>query len=131
MNDGLLDLTIGREMPNVYGLVLFGCACLGGRHGFSSLVSYHQVREMRVECKSDTYAQIDGEVFKFDAGKIIDLSMVPQALQGPRARGVPGRQETALRPPRGGAGTGTAAPHPAAGGSGGGVGRALAGSRPG
>jgi diacylglycerol kinase (ATP) len=81
MNDGLLDLTLGREMPNVYGLVLFGCACLGGRHGFSSLVSYHQVREMRVECKSDTYAQIDGEVFKFDAGKVINLSTVPQALK--------------------------------------------------
>jgi len=81
MNDGLLDLTVGREMPNLYGLVLFGCACLGGRHGFSSLVSYHQVREMRVECKSDTYAQIDGEVFKFDAGKVINLSMVPQALK--------------------------------------------------
>ena len=81
MNDGLLDLTVGREMPNLYGLVLFGCACLGGRHGFSSLVSYHQVREMRVECKSDTYAQIDGEVFRFDAGKVINLSMVPQALK--------------------------------------------------
>ncbi|MEW6555640.1 MAG: diacylglycerol kinase family protein [Actinomycetota bacterium] len=81
MNDGLLDLTVGREMPNLYGLVLFGFACMGGRHGFSSLVSYHQVREMRVECKSDTYAQIDGEVFKFEAGKIINLSMVPQALK--------------------------------------------------
>jgi len=81
MNDGLLDLTVGRGMPNVYGLVLFGFACMGGRHGFSSLVSYHQVREMRVECKSDTYAQIDGEVYKFDAGKIINLSVVPQVLK--------------------------------------------------
>lgn len=81
MNDGLLDLTIGREMPNVYGLVLFGFACMGGRHGFSRLVSYHQVRSMRVECKTDTYAQIDGEVYKFDAGRIINLSVVPQALR--------------------------------------------------
>ena len=81
MNDGLLGLTIGREMPNFYGLVLFAFACLNGRHGFSRLVSYHQVRNMRVECKSDTYAQIDGEVFKFDAGKIINISMVPQALK--------------------------------------------------
>ncbi|MBN2026707.1 MAG: diacylglycerol kinase family lipid kinase [Actinobacteria bacterium] len=81
MNDGLLGLTIGREMPNVYGLVLFAFACLNGRHGFSRLVSYHQVRSMRVECKSDTYAQIDGEVFKFDAGKVINISVVPQALK--------------------------------------------------
>jgi hypothetical protein len=81
MNDGLLGLTIGREMPNVYGLVLFGFACLNGRHGFSRLVSFHQVRSMRVECKSDTYAQIDGEVYKFDAGKVINLSVVPQALK--------------------------------------------------
>jgi diacylglycerol kinase (ATP) len=81
MNDGLLGLTIGREMPNVYGLVLFGFACLGGRHGFSRKVSYHEVREMRIECKSDTYAQIDGEVFKFDEGKVINLSVVPQALR--------------------------------------------------
>jgi YegS/Rv2252/BmrU family lipid kinase len=81
MNDGLLDLTVGREMPNLYGLVLFGFACLGGRHGFSSLVSYHQVREMRIECKSDTYAQIDGEVYRFGAGKVINLSMVPRALK--------------------------------------------------
>ncbi len=81
MNDGLLDLTIGREMPNVYGLILFGFACMGGRHGFSSLVSYHQVHSMRVECKSETYAQIDGEVYRFDAGKIINLSVVPQALK--------------------------------------------------
>lgn len=81
MNDGLLNLTIGREMPNVYGLVLFGFACMGGRHGFSKLVSYHQVRSMRVECKSDTYAQIDGEVYKFDAGKVIEISIVPQALR--------------------------------------------------
>jgi diacylglycerol kinase (ATP) len=81
MNDGLLDLTVGREMPNLYGLVLFGFACLGGRHGFSSLVSYHQVREMRIECKSDTFAQIDGEVYRFDTGKVINLSMVPQALK--------------------------------------------------
>lgn len=81
MNDGLLGLTIGREMPNVYGLVLFGFACLNGRHGFSRLVSYHQVRKMRVECKSDTYAQIDGEVYKFDAGKVINLAVVPQALK--------------------------------------------------
>lgn len=81
MNDGLLDLTVGREMPNVYGLALFGFACLGGRHGFSKLVSYHQVREMRVECKSDTYAQIDGEVYRFDAGKVINLSVVPRALK--------------------------------------------------
>jgi len=81
MNDGLLSLTIGREMPNVYGLVLFAFACLNGRHGFSRLVSYHEVRSMRIECKSDTYAQIDGEVFKFDAGKIINISVVPQALK--------------------------------------------------
>ncbi len=81
MNDGLLDLTVGKEMPNFYGLVLFAFACMGGRHGFSSLVSYHQVREMRVECKSDTYAQIDGEVFRFDAGKVIHLSVVPQVLK--------------------------------------------------
>jgi len=81
MNDGILDLTIGTEMPNVYGLVLFGFACLGGRHGFSSLVSFHQVRNMRIECKSDTYAQIDGEVYKFDSGRVINLSMVPQALK--------------------------------------------------
>jgi diacylglycerol kinase (ATP) len=81
MNDGILGLTIGREMPNLYGLVLFGFACLGGRHGFSRLVSYHQVRNMRIECKSDTYAQIDGEVFKFDAGRIINLSVIPQVLK--------------------------------------------------
>jgi len=81
MNDGLLDLTVGREMPNVYGLVLFAFACLGGGHGFSKLVSYHQVREMRVECRSDTYAQIDGEVYKFEAGKIINLSVVRGALK--------------------------------------------------
>lgn len=81
MNDGMLDLTVGREMPNVYGLVLFGFACMGGRHGFSSLVSYHQVREMRVECKSDTYAQIDGEVYRFEAGKVINLSVVRGALK--------------------------------------------------
>lgn len=81
MNDGLLGLTIGREMPNVYGLVLFLFACLGGRHGFSRKVSYHQVRKMRVECKTDTYAQIDGEVYKFDAGRVIELSVVPGALR--------------------------------------------------
>ena len=81
MNDGILGLTIGREMPNVYGLVLFGFACLGGRHGFSRKVSFHQVRRMRVECKTDTYAQIDGEVYKFDAGRVINLSVVPMALR--------------------------------------------------
>ncbi|MDI6830206.1 MAG: diacylglycerol kinase family lipid kinase [Actinomycetota bacterium] len=81
MNDGLLDLTIGREMPNVYGLLLFAFACMGGRHGFSRLVSYHQVRSMRVECKTETYAQIDGEVYKFDAGRVINLSVVPRALK--------------------------------------------------
>jgi diacylglycerol kinase (ATP) len=81
MNDGVLGLTIGREMPNLYGLVLFGFACLGGRQGFSRLISYHQVRNMRIECKSVTYAQIDGEVYKFDEGKVINLSVVPQALK--------------------------------------------------
>jgi diacylglycerol kinase (ATP) len=81
MNDGVLGLTIGREMPNVYGLVLFGFACLGGRHGFSRKVSYHQVRNMRVECKTDTYAQIDGEVFHFEKGRVINLSVVPEALK--------------------------------------------------
>jgi diacylglycerol kinase (ATP) len=81
MNDGLLGLTIGREMPNVYGLLLFAFACMGGRHGFSRKVSFHQVRQMRVECKTDTYAQIDGEVYKFDAGRVINLSVVPQALK--------------------------------------------------
>ncbi len=81
MNDGLLGLTIGTEMPNVYGLLLFAFACMGGRHGFSRKVSYHQVRQMRVECKSDTYAQIDGEVYKFDQGRVINLSVVPQALR--------------------------------------------------
>ncbi len=81
MNDGLLGLTIGKEVPNVYGLVLFGFACLGGRHGFSRKVSYHEVREMRIECKSDTYAQIDGEVFQFDEGRVINLSVVPQVLR--------------------------------------------------
>jgi len=81
MNDGILGLTIGREMPNVYGLVLFLFACLGGRHGFSRKVSFHQVRRMRVECKTDTYAQIDGEVYKFDAGRVIELSVVPGALK--------------------------------------------------
>jgi YegS/Rv2252/BmrU family lipid kinase len=81
MNDGILGLTIGREMPNVYGLVLFAFACMGGRHGFSRKVTYHQVRNMRVECKSDTYAQIDGEVYKFDAGRIINISVLPQALK--------------------------------------------------
>jgi len=81
MNDGVLGLTIGREMPNVYGLVLFGFACMGGRHGFSRKVSFHQVRRMRVECKTDTYAQIDGEVYRFDAGRVINLSVVPGALR--------------------------------------------------
>lgn len=81
MNDGILGLTIGREMPNVYGLVLFLFACMGGRHGFSRKVSFHQVRRMRVECKTDTYAQIDGEVYKFNAGRIIELSVVPGALK--------------------------------------------------
>jgi len=81
MNDGILGLTIGREMPNLYGLVLFGFACMGGRHGFSRKVSYHQVREMRVECKTVTYAQIDGEVHRFDAGRIINLSALPRALK--------------------------------------------------
>ena len=81
MNDGILGLTIGREMPNVYGLLLFAFACMGGRHGFSRLVSFHEVREMRVECKTDTFAQIDGEVFKFEAGRTINLSVVPQALK--------------------------------------------------
>jgi len=81
MNDGLLGLTIGREMPNVYGLVLFAFACMNGRHGFSRLVSYHQVRDMRVECKTDTFAQIDGEVYRFEAGKIINISVVPQAVK--------------------------------------------------
>ncbi|OFW56889.1 MAG: hypothetical protein A2V52_06165 [Actinobacteria bacterium RBG_19FT_COMBO_54_7] len=81
MNDGILGLTIGREVPNVYGLLLFAFACMGGRHGFSRKVSYHQVRKMRVECKSDTYVQIDGEVFKFGQGRVINLSVVPQALR--------------------------------------------------
>ncbi|MBC7253776.1 MAG: diacylglycerol kinase family lipid kinase [Actinobacteria bacterium] len=81
MNDGILGLTIGREMPNVYGLILFLFACLGGRHGFSRKVSFHQVRRMRVECKTDTYAQIDGEVYRFDAGRVIELSVVPDALK--------------------------------------------------
>jgi diacylglycerol kinase (ATP) len=81
MNDGLLGLTIGREVPNVYGLVLFAFACMGGRHGFSRKVSYHQVRNMRVECKTDTYVQIDGEVYKFDAGRVINLSILPYALK--------------------------------------------------
>jgi diacylglycerol kinase (ATP) len=81
MNDGILGLTIGREMPNLYGLVLFGFACMGGRHGFSRKVSYHQVRDMRIECKSVSYAQIDGEVYRFDAGRIINLSVLPQALK--------------------------------------------------
>jgi diacylglycerol kinase (ATP) len=81
MNDGILGLTIGREVPNVYGLILFAFACMGGRHGFSRKVSYHQVRQMRVECKSDTYAQIDGEVFRFDQGRVINLAVVPQALR--------------------------------------------------
>jgi diacylglycerol kinase family enzyme len=48
MNDGILGLTIGREMPNLYGLVLFAFACMGGRHGFSRKVSYLKLREMRV-----------------------------------------------------------------------------------
>ncbi len=81
MNDGVLGLTIGREMPNVYGLVLFFFACLGGRHGFSRKVSFHQVRRMRVECKTDTFAQIDGEVYRFEAGKVIELSVVPRCLR--------------------------------------------------
>ncbi len=81
MNDGLLDLTVGREMPNVYGLVLFGFACMGGRQGFSRLISYYRVREMRVECKSDTFAQIDGEVYRFEAGKVINLSVAPEVLK--------------------------------------------------
>ncbi|MDY6794884.1 MAG: diacylglycerol kinase family protein [Actinomycetota bacterium] len=81
MNDGILGLTIGKEMPNVYGLILFGFACLGGRHGFSRKVSFHQVRNMRVECKTDTYVQIDGEVYRFDAGRVIHLSVVPQSLK--------------------------------------------------
>jgi len=81
MNDGILGLTIGRETPNLYALVLFGFACLGGRHGFSRKVSYHQVRDMRVECKTDTYVQIDGEVYRFNAGRVVNLSVVPQAVK--------------------------------------------------
>jgi diacylglycerol kinase (ATP) len=81
MNDGILGLTIGREAPNLYALVLFGLACLGGRHGFSRKVAYHQVRKMRVECKTDTYVQIDGEVYQFNAGRVINLSVVPQAVK--------------------------------------------------
>lgn len=81
MDDGVLGLTIGRAMPNLYGLVLFAFACMGGRHGFSRLISFHQVRSMRVECLTDTYAQIDGEVHRFEAGRVIDLRVVPRALK--------------------------------------------------
>jgi diacylglycerol kinase (ATP) len=81
MNDGVLGLTIAREMPNLYGFVLFLFAVMGGRHGFSRKVSFHQVRNMRLECKSETFAQIDGEVHQFEAGRVIHLSVVPHALR--------------------------------------------------
>ncbi len=81
MNDGVLGLTIGREMHNLYGFWLFLWAVMGGRHGFSRKVSYHQVRKMRIEFRSDTFAQIDGEVHQFPAGRSIELSVVPRALK--------------------------------------------------
>jgi diacylglycerol kinase (ATP) len=81
MNDGVLGLTIGREMSNLYGFILVLFAIMGGRHGFSRKVSYHQVRSMRLECKTDTFAQIDGEVHKLEAGRVIYVSVVPRALR--------------------------------------------------
>ncbi len=81
MNDGVLGLTIGRQVPNLYAYVLVMMAIMGGRHGFSRKVSFHQVRNMRVECKSDTYAQVDGEAHRVPAGRVIHVGVVPQALR--------------------------------------------------
>ncbi len=81
MNDGVLNLTIGREMPGIFGFFLFVLATMGGIHGLSRYVSFHELQRMRVECISSTYVQIDGEVKKFDQGAVIDLSVVPKALK--------------------------------------------------
>lgn len=81
MNDGVLGLTIAREVPNFYAFVLVLMAIMGGRQGFSRKISFHQVRNMRIECKSDTYAQIDGEAYKMEAGRVIYVSVVPKILR--------------------------------------------------
>jgi diacylglycerol kinase family enzyme len=81
MNDGVLGLTIAREVPNFYAFVLVLIAIMGGRHGFSRKISFHQVRNMRIECKTDTYAQIDGEAYKMEAGRIIYVNVVPKILR--------------------------------------------------
>ncbi len=81
MNDGVLGLTIAGEVPNLYGFVLVMLAIMGGRHGFSRKISFHQARNMRIECKTDTFVQIDGEAYRLEAGRVIDVSVVPHALR--------------------------------------------------
>lgn len=124
MNDGLLDLTVGREMPNVYGLVLFAFACLGeARLLQAGLLSPGagdarrvQVRHLRPDRRRGL--QVRG-------GKDHQPLGCQGGPESPRARRVSGRQEAALRVQGGAAGAGPAAPHPQEGRGGGGTGGAV------
>ena len=81
MNDGILNMTIGKEMPNFFGVVLFFLASIGGKHEYSHYVTLHELRTMRIEFQEFTYAQADGEVIEFEAGDVVNISVEPKALE--------------------------------------------------
>lgn len=81
MNDGKLGLFLAHEMPNLYALYLVGIACASARHTFSHKLEMHEAKEICLELLEDTYVQIDGEVFFYEKGSIIELSVVPRALR--------------------------------------------------
>lgn len=81
MNDGILNMTIGKEMPNFLGVILFFLASIGGKHEYSHYVTLHELKAMRIEFQEFTYAQADGEVIEFEAGDVVSISVEPKALE--------------------------------------------------
>lgn len=79
MDDGILNMSALRPMsPLPAWILLMKCFKPGFR---SEQVIYDSSTRFRMELVEDSFLQVDGEVYRYNAGEILELSVAQKALR--------------------------------------------------
>lgn len=79
MNDGMLNMSGLRPMSPIPAWSLL-MKCMN-EDFHSDKILYDQSERFHIELKEDAFVQIDGEVYRYDEGEQLDLSVVRNALR--------------------------------------------------
>ena len=78
LDDGVLDLWLFKG-DNMTDILQTAVDLLSGRHTRSGQVQHTRFHQLRLECGSQMFIQVDGEPYSSDAG--ITISVLPKALR--------------------------------------------------